>query len=180
MTKFGRYTISAAAMTLVFSFAAASAAPLPVNLSGYEFLLGTSCTIKGQSGTCNVAFGGWTGGSGPVANGWTPFPGTEQGLWKATVDYTGTVEFGGQVELAGGRFDVLFTDGTTVSGKVTGGTVTWPPVGTDAGCGTDVALVSVNIKYFRHGPTSSGSFQGCLHDLPAGSVIPPKIWGTLQ
>ena len=41
--------------------------PLPVNVSGYEFLLGTNCTIAGQPATCGVHFGGWTGGNGPDA-----------------------------------------------------------------------------------------------------------------
>lgn len=179
MMKIRGCAMITAAMMLVLSLAA-SAAPLPVNLSGYEFLLGNSCTIQGQPGTCDVRFGGWTGGSGPVPNGWTVFPGTGEGLWKASIDYTGTVGFGGQVEVARGRFDVLFTSGTTVSGRVTGGTVTWPTAGDDIGCGKDVAVVNVNVTFFGGGPKSSGSFQGCLHDLPAGSVIPPKIWGTLQ
>jgi hypothetical protein len=176
MKKIAPYAITAAAIAVVSS---ASAAPLPVNLSGYEFLLGTSCTINGQSATCGVAFGGWTGGRGRVSTGWTPFPGTDEGLWKATVDYIGKVEFGGKVELVGGSFDVLFTNGTTLSGKVTGGTVTWPHAGESTACGTDVALLTVNVA-FRGAITGSGLFRGCLHDLPAGTVIPPKIWGTLE
>ena len=121
MNKIGPFAIASAAMAVALS---ASAAPLPVNLSGYEFLLGTNCTINGQSATCGVAFGGWTGGRGEVASGWTPFPGTNEGLWKTTIDYLGKAEFGSHVELVGGSFDVLFTNGTTLSGKVTGGTVT--------------------------------------------------------
>jgi hypothetical protein len=178
--KSGHFAIGAAA-TLIFGLTTASAAPLPVNISGYEFLLGTNCTINGQPGTCNVQFGGWTGGTGQVADGWTPFPGTDQGLWKATVNYTGKAEFGGQVDLVSGRFDLLFTNGTTVFGKVTGGTVTWPAAGESTVCGTDVAVVSVNVTFTSRGAAAgSGSFRGCLHDLPAGSVIPPKIWGTVQ
>lgn len=177
MKKIGQFAMAAMAVAVVFS---ASAAPLPVNLSGYEFLLGTSCTINGQSATCGVAFGGWTGGrGGPIANGWTPFPGNDEGLWKATVNYVGKPEFGGHVELVGGSFDVLFTNGTTVTGKVTGGSVMWPPVGQGIGCGADIALISVSVA-FRGVATGSGLFRGCLHDLPAGSVIPPKIWGTLE
>jgi hypothetical protein len=169
-----------AAITLALGIAAASAAPLPVNVSGYEFLLGTSCTI----GTCGVEFGGWTGGSGQVANGWTPFPGTGQGLWKASVNYTGKAMFGDGVhvhvvDVVGGSFDLLFTNGTTVLGAVPHGTVTWPPSGSgDIGCGVGVAVVSVNVTFTR-GAMGPGSFKGCLHDLPAGSVIPPKIWGRL-
>src|SRR5262245_3286347 len=136
-------------------------------------------------------FGGWTGGSGQVAGGWTPFPGTGQGLWKASVNYIGKAMFGDGVHVhvvyvVGGSFDLLFTNGTTVLGTVIPGTppkvstVTWPPsVLGDIGCGKGVAVVSVNVTITR-GATGPGSFQGCLHDLPGGSVIPPQIWGTLQ
>jgi hypothetical protein len=31
---------------------------------------------------------------------------------------------------------------------------------------------------FRTKQDAPASFVGCLHDLPAGSVVPPKIWGT--
>lgn len=176
--KIGRYAITAAAMALAFSLVPASASPLPANVSGYEFLLGTSCTINSQSGTCGVEFGGWTGGSGLVANGWTPFPGTRQGLWKANVNYTGKATFGGHVDLVSGSFDLLFI-GKTVQGNVISGKVVWPFPGGSFGCGTDVARILMNVTFTR-GATGPGSFQGCLHDLPAGSVIPPKIWGTLQ
>jgi hypothetical protein len=100
-------------------------------------------------------------------------------LWKATIDYLGKPEFGGHAELVGGSFDVLFTNGRTVTGKVTGGSVMWPHSGQNTGCGTDIAAVSV-IVAFRGTVTGSGLFRGCLHDLPAGSVIPPRIWGTLE
>jgi hypothetical protein len=177
--KIGRYAL-ATTIALALSIVAASAdLELPVNVSGYEFLLGTDCTIDGQQATCGVQFGGWTGGGGQVANGWTTFPGNGEGLWKATVDYTGKAAFGGQVAVAGGLFDLLFTSGTTVRGRVRGGRVTWPVKGQNIGCGIDVATVSLRVRY-RVGATGIGSFRGCLHDLPAGSVIPPKIWGTIE
>jgi len=34
------------------------------------------------------------------------------------------------------------------------------------------------IAFFKTRHGAPASFVGCLHDLPAGSVIPPKIWGT--
>ena len=153
--------------------------PLPVNVSGYEFLLGTNCTIAGQSATCGVQFGGWTGGNGSVPNGWTPFPGTGQGLWKASVSYTGSAGFGATVHLVSGSFDVLYTNGKTISGTVTGGFVMWPSEGQPTSCGINVAVVHADVT-FKPGPKGVGSFEGCLHDLPAGTVIPPQIWGTLQ
>jgi hypothetical protein len=134
--------------------------------------------INGQSGTCGVEFGGWTGGGGATANGWTHFPGNRLGLWKASVNYLGKAAFGGTVNLTSGSFDVLLTNGAAVIGTVTGGTVTWPVEGGNSGCGVDIAKVSVSVTFSR-GVMGPGSFQGCLHDLPAGSVIPPKIWGQL-
>jgi hypothetical protein len=162
---------------LALKFASTVRAQRSINLSGYEFLLGTSCSINGQAGKCGVEFGGWTGGSGPGPNGWTPFPGNKQGLWDAEINYTGSPDFGATVNLQSGSFDVLFKTGRTISGTITGGTVMWPAItdGTvgDLGCGTGVAIVSVNLN-------TGGSFNGCLHDLPAGTVIPPTIWGKLQ
>ena len=177
--KIGHYAVIATT-ALSLSIVAASAALLsPVNVSGYEYLLGTSCTINGQPSTCGVQFGGWTGGRGKVANGWSPFPGNGRGLWKATVNYTGQAAFGHQVNVLSGRFDLLFTSGRTVSGKVTSGIVRWPAAGQSTVCGTNVAVVSLNITD-RVGAAGIGSFGGCLHDLPAGSVLPPKVWGTLR
>jgi hypothetical protein len=171
--------IAGTAMTLAFGVAAASAASLPVDVSGYELLLGSPCTINTESGTCNVAFSGWTGASGQTANGWTPFPGTGQGLWSATVNYIGRARFGGHVHVANGAFDLLFTDGTVVRGNVTSGKVEWPQEGQATVCGTDVATITMTVA-FTQGPAGGGSFEGCLHDLPAGTINPPEIWGRLK
>jgi hypothetical protein len=173
-------SIAIAAAASAFSIVSASAAlRSPVTVSGYEYLPGSSCTIGGRPATCGVNFGGWTGGGGPVAGGWTRFPGNGKGLWNATVNYRGKAAFAQQVVVLGGSFNLLFSNGKTVLGKVTGGTVAWPARGSNSGCGTNVAAVSVSISY-RFGAVGSGSFRGCLHDLPVGSVLPPKIWGTLQ
>jgi hypothetical protein len=176
--KIGHYAVTTTT-ALTLSIVAAFADLLPVRVSGYEYFIGTSCTIDGQPATCDVQFGGWTGSGGQVANGWRPFPGNGQGLWTATVDYRGKAKFGGQVNLLDGNFQLLFTDGKAVLGKVTSGTITWPARGQSTICGTDVAVVSMNVRY-RVGATGLGSFRGCLHDLPFGSVLPPKIWGRLQ
>jgi hypothetical protein len=144
-----------------------------INLSGYELLLGSNCMIDGQAGKCGVHFVGWTGGGGPIANGWTPFPGDRRGLWDAEINYIGSVNFGSAVELESGKFDVLFKTGQIITGNIDdGSTVTWPSMNSDLGCGKNVAKVIV---------TQNGNplFTGCLHDLPAGTVIPPTIWGTL-
>lgn len=166
------------ATACVWRFAPGVKAQASTNLSAYEFLLGTKCTIGGLAGKCGVAFGGWMGGLGPVANGWTPFPGNKGGLWDADINYTGSPEFGSSVTVQGGSFDLYFKGGETLAGTVTGGTVTWPAsTSVDTfGCGDGVASILVHVTTEAEGPLN---FQGCLHDLPAGSVIPPKIWGTL-
>jgi hypothetical protein len=176
--KIGYYAV-AATTALAISIVAASADLLPVRVSGYEYFIGTSCTIDGQPATCDVQFGGWTGSGGQVPNGWRRFPGNGQGLWIATADYKGKAKFGGQVVLLGGSFHLLFTDGKAVLGKETSGTIRWPARGQSTICGTDVAEISMNVRY-RVGASGLGLFRGCLHDLPAGSIIPPKIWGRLQ
>ena len=176
--KIGCY-VATATTALTLSITGALADLLPARVSGYEYFIGTSCTIDSQPAICDVQFGGWTGSGGQVADGWRAFPGNGQGVWTATVDYKGKARFGGQVTLLGGNFHLLFTDGKAVLGRVTGGTIIWPVRGQSTVCGTDVAVVSMNVRY-RVGATGLGLFKGCLHDLPAGSVIPPKIWGRLQ
>jgi hypothetical protein len=176
--KIGHY-LATATTALALSIVAASADLLPERVSGYEYFIGTACTIDGQPATCDVQFAGWTGSGGQVANGWKAFPGNGQGTWTATVDYKGKPKFGGQVALLGGNFNLLFTDGKAVLGKVTSGTITWPARGQTTICGTNVAVVTMNVRY-RAGATGLGLFRGCLHDLPFGSILPPKIWGRLQ
>lgn len=161
-----------ATLALALSLPAAPGGP-SVNLSGYEFLLGISC---GTNQTCGVQFGGWTQNNN--LTDWATFPGNGKGLWKATVNYSGSPAFGDSVDVLSGKFDVLFKNGKRVSGTVNpGGTVTWPEEGT-TGCGgvTNAATISLTLA-LENGRT--GYFSGCLHDLPAGTVIPPKEWGTL-
>ena len=175
-----RFVVVAVLLLVVFAwkFAPGVKAAPSTNLSAYEFLLGSPCTIDGDAGKCGVAFGGWMGGNGYVANGWAPFPGNKQGLWDAEINYTGSPDFGSSVSVRSGSFDLYFKNGTTISGTVTGGSVFWPTSSSnnEYGCGDGVAAVLVNVNVTT-GP--SMAFLGCLHDLPAGSVIPPKIWGTL-
>jgi hypothetical protein len=172
------YYVATVTTALALSIVAASADLLPIRVSGYEYFIGSSCTIDGQPATCDVQFAGWTGSGGQAANGWRTFPGNGEGFWTATVDYKGKPKFGGHVDLVGGNFALLFTDGKAVLGRVTGGTITWPAAGQSTICGMAVAVVSMNVRY-RVGATDRGFFRGCLHDLPAGSIIPPKIWGKL-
>ena len=174
------FAVLLAAMSGVVSQATAQG-QRSTNLSGYEFLLGSPCQVNGLPGKCGVLFGGWTGGKGQEPVGWVPFPGTRQGLWEADVNYTGSPDFGSSVDLQSGTFDLLLKNRPSISGTVTGGTVEWPPLASngapqDIGCGIGVAKLTVYLTING----SSHSFDGCLHDLPAGTVIPPTIWGTLE
>jgi hypothetical protein len=172
--QFGVFVVTVVFLTVcAFKFAAVVKAQPGIELSGYELLLGSSCVIDGQAGKCGVEFVGWTGGGGATENGWKPFPGDRRGLWDAEIDYIGSPNFASAVTLAGGSFDLLLKNGQKVSGAITGGSVTWPREGfDDEGCGTNVARVTVYQN-------ANLLFSGCLHDLPAGAVIPPTIWGTL-
>ncbi len=147
----------------------------PISVSGYEYLLGDSCTVGGREGTCGVQFGFWTGGSGAGPYGWTSFPGNGKGLGKANVSYYGKAAFGVTLNVMG-TFDLMFTSAPQISANVSG-TVKWPLRGQYSTCGLEVATITLTVAYVTGG---SGRFTGCLHDLPAGSVIPPKIWGGLS
>jgi len=146
------------------------------DLSGYELLLGKKCTIGLVTGKCGVEFAGWTGGGGQSPTGWEALPGNKEGLWSAELNYTGTPDFGESVTVQSGEFKLLLTGGIVVSGNIVSGSVTWPiENATNATCGTNVATVTV-VFSSNIGPLV---FNGCLHDLPVFSEIPPKIWGAL-
>jgi hypothetical protein len=169
------------ATIFVFVSAILALAPQPaqaqINVSGYEVFLGVPCTINNESVTCGVQFAGWTGGGGPMADGWTRFPGNEQGLWTANINYSGKAGFGSTVTLVGGSWELLLKKSPVLKGTVSSGSVVWPAQGTDAGCGTNVATLTAALAVKGGG---AASFAGCLHDLPALSVIPPQIWGTFM
>jgi hypothetical protein len=105
------------------------------------------------------------------------FPGDGKAVWEANVAYEGDAAFGKTVELVkGSRLELLEQNNKLLSEIVTEGTVTWPAsTNDDLGCGRGVAKVHA---LFRTKQDAPASFVGCLHDLPAGSVVPPKIWGT--
>ena len=71
-----RFVVVALMMVMVFAwkFAPGVKAQSSTNLSAYEFLLGSPCTIDGEAGKCGVSFGGWMGGGGPVAGGTVSWP----------------------------------------------------------------------------------------------------------
>jgi hypothetical protein len=161
-----------------------------LTLSGLEFFPGFPCRFDhdGREGRenrdgrehfkCGAHFVGWSGGEGKGPDGWTAFPGDGKAVWEADVNHKGKVDFGSTVDLLSGRLVLRVKGQRIVTEFVTHGTVVWPPSAiSDLGCGEGVANVTVSFKS-RHGRPAS--FVGCLHDLPAGSVVPPKIWGTLS
>jgi hypothetical protein len=150
-----------------------------LNLSGVEFFGGHSCIVEGQAATCGVHSVGWGGGhgSGHDPNGWVAFPGDGKAVWESNVTFEGDIAFGKTIQVSkGGRLELLLKGNKLLSEIVTEGTVKWPPsINGDIGCGRGVASV---LALFTTKQDAPGSFVGCLQDLPAGSVIPPKIWGT--
>jgi hypothetical protein len=142
-----------------------------VPVSGYEVFLGSNCVFHGQPATCGATFTGWTGGG----TSWVGFPGSGLGVWSLQINYTGHPSLPGQVTVVGGNWSFLFVNGLELRGKVVSGTVTWPDEGS-AGCGGVVnagwaqAILTVNGG-------ANATVSGCLHDIPAGTVIPPTVWG---
>jgi hypothetical protein len=154
----------------------AAAAQVQVPVSGYEIYLGHNCRVAGVSGTCGATFTGWTGVT--ADGGWVGFPGSGQGVWSIQINYTGKPAFGGSVNIVGGRWSFLFFNGLDLHGKVVSGTVTWPAdANTSIGCGNGVAVGQASLTVAGGRPAT---VTGCLHDLPAGKVIPPTIWGVFN
>lgn len=159
---------------------AAAGLNIPLNVSSYEVSLGSGCTLYGVAATCSVQFAGWTGGAGATINGWRSPPGNGFGWWTANINYLGKAAFGASVKLAGGTFDVTLINGFSAHGVVTEGSVVWPANRyTDIGCGAGAAYIALTVNYTR-GDFGSGYFRGCLRDLPAGSAVPPRMWGMLM
>ncbi len=168
--------LGSALLLMLFGTAAAQTVPV----SGYEIYLGHNCTVAGAPATCGATFTGWTGETS--GGGWLAFPGTGKGVWSIQINYTGHPAFGGttpQVTIVGGKWSFLFVNGLELRGKVISGTVTWP---TDQNssvdgsiCGPGVAVAQANMSLVGG---KSATVAGCLHDIPAGTVIPPQEWGA--
>jgi hypothetical protein len=159
--------------------AAAAQGVTPV--SGYEIYLGRNCMIGEEAGTCGTTFTGWTGIK--PAGGWLPFPGSGKGVWSLQINYTGQPAFGGdtpQVTVKSGSYSFLFFNGIFKHGSVLSGSVTWPIDDSHSVpstiCGTGEAFAQATITV----PGGQSAIVGCLHDLPAGTVIPPTVWGAFD
>jgi hypothetical protein len=146
---------------------------LPANISGYEVFPG----IPNGGNTYGTTFAGWVGGGGAGPGDWVPCPKPFTcGGWTVVINYYGTPGFGSSVSiLTGGWF--LRTpnpNGHSYSGTLATGTVTWPSLSSDSGCGTGVAVVSATLS------GGANSFNGCLDDMSPGHPFPPHIWGTIS
>jgi hypothetical protein len=169
-------TLALLFFTLTIVLSTTAVAQIQVPVSGYEIFLGRDCVIAGAPATCGTTFTGWTGLTSD--GGWIGFPGTAQGVWSIQINYIGNANFGTFVTIASGKWNFFFINGAELRGKVLGGSVVWPAdENTASACGVGVAVVQANLSV-AGGPPAS--ITGCLHDLPAGSVIPPKVWGTFN
>lgn len=149
-------------------------------VSGYELFPGLDCERDSAPATCGATFSGWVGGDGAVEGGWSPFPGTRQGFWEATIDRRGLAAFGNTVTVLSGTITLALKQHhkfLLLTGKVSTGSVQWPVQGETSVCGTNIATVALDLV-IPELDNAPATFDGCLHDLPAGSVLPPTIWGT--
>ncbi len=168
-------TLSIATALLLVNPSFAQPAPVVVPASGYELSIGRDCVVSGVPATCGATFTGWTGETN--TGDWLKFPGTGQGTWLVLINYTGQPMFNGSVNIVGGSW-LFFLNGGVIGGRVNSGLVTWPMAANlDNGCGTGVASITANLSRFNGKPAT---LTGCLHDLPKGTVIPPKVWGAFS
>lgn len=147
-----------------------------VPASGYELSIGRNCVVGGVPATCGATFTGWTGETN--TGEWLQFPGTGQGTWLVLINYIGQPMFNGSVTIVGGSWLFSLQNCGILGGTVNTGTVTWPiDDNSSTGCGTGVASISANLSRLNGKPVT---LTGCLHDLPKGTVIPPRVWGVFS
>ena len=167
-------TLSIATALLLVSPAFAELG-VSVPASGYELSIGRDCVVGGAPATCGATFTGWTGETS--TGDWLKFPGTGLGTWLVLINYTGQPAFNGSVNIVGGSWLFILKNGGILGGTVNSGTVTWPGEIATIGCGIGVASINAHLSRFNGKPVT---LTGCLHDLPKGAVIPPKVWGTFH
>lgn len=169
--------IAILAVLLVALWPLSALAAPSVNISGLEVFPG----IPNGDKVYGTSFVGWVAGSGAVPGSWAPCTTGHCGAWTVAINYrdpNGTgIGKGPATVLTGVWF--LRTpnpNGYSYSGRVTGGTVTWPSTlagaGADIGCGDGVATVTASLS------GGANSFGSCLDDTHG--LIPPPIWGTIS
>jgi hypothetical protein len=174
ITNLRNLTLTVIMVMLGFDLGWGQTTQVPV--SGYELFTGHNCVIGSQPATCGATFSGWTGETSQ--EGWLAFPGTELGGWSIKANYIGKPAFGDSVTLVGGTWIFFLKNGGFLHGTITSGMVTWPSASDspvlNSNCGDGVATVAATLSVAGGHPAL---LAGCLHDLPAGTVIPPKVWG---
>ena len=174
-SRFLRHTLTLSIAT-AFLLVNAALAQLGVSVpaSGYELSIGRDCVVGGVPATCGATFTGWTGETS--TGDWLKFPGTGLGTWLVLINYTGQPAFNGSVNIVGGSWLFILKNGGILGGTVNNGSVTWPMnAATPSSCGDGIAVINANLSRLNGKPVT---LTGCLHDLPKGAVIPPKVWGT--
>lgn len=169
-------TLSIATALLLVNAALAQPGPVVVPASGYELSIGRDCVVGGVPATCGATFTGWTGETN--TGDWLKFPGTGLGTWLVLINYTGQPAFNGSVNIVGGSWLFILKNGGILGGTVNSGTVRWPiDEGSSSRCGIGVASIDAHLSRLNGKPVT---LTGCLHDLPKGAVIPPKVWGAFS
>jgi hypothetical protein len=125
--------------------------------------------------------------TGTLFSGWThdsdsEWQGTAStGNWSVSANYTGKPGIGNTLTVTGGEWFLSGAD-VAIIGKLTSGTVTWPPslttkvLGSD--CGQGVGYISVALV---SNEGQQGNLTGCLDDTHVVlGTFPPKVWGTLE
>lgn len=147
-------------------------------LSGNEFFNG----VRSGNITVGATFAGLTThGDG---TSWHPAASNSGGLWAVSANYVG---FPGivpgtenSVTVIGGTWFLEGADGTTQTGNILSGSVSWPAtLHANIGCRPGIAKLTVAISLLNSNQ-QAGVINGCLDDTHLDKVFPPKIWGTLQ
>lgn len=138
-------------------------------ISGWELFPG----IRLGATVYGATFSVWT----TATNVWVSPVASTGGNWGLSINYTGTPGPGSAVAVNGGSWSLTLADGTTYSGAVLGGSVTWPTTGGTNGCGQDIAAVGLVLATAIGG---GGTVTGCLDDQHLTTIFPPRVWGTVN
>lgn len=156
-------------LCLVATPLSAAADGTQFGISGYEISPG----FRVGSVTYGVAFAGWTNA---LNSPWVASSGGDGGSWATVTNYTGTA--GISASVFGGYWRRVTSTGVVSFGRVLSGTVSWPGLSGDNGCGVGVASFLIAIsRGYSVSPT--GAIAGCLDDTHIPIVFPPRIWGTV-
>lgn len=164
------------------SFSVAHGASITA-LSGNEFFNGVRSGDGDITVTVGATFAGLTTHGGGTS--WHPAASNNGGLWAVVVNYRGRPGIVPETEnsvtvIGGGTWFLEGADGTTQSGKILSGKVSWPAtLHANIGCQPGIAKFTVFISLLNS-DQQAGEINGCLDDTHLDKVFPPKIWGTLQ